>query len=230
MIGFVTVAGMTRPGYDPNRNWISQLSLGPGGPLATANMVCCGIWLLLGAEGLRRRLQLTRSGRWAAVLVFWCGACLVVLAALPTDAGIGYPPDVAPTRTGVGFAHQVVAIVLGVAGVAAAVVLGRCLGLGRVGAFVAVVMAVAFVAGSVLVVLDDAGVLPGNPSGLFERVALFTGLVWIGLLSLKAAARGQDAGREEDVGRAKVPARIANAGRRETGLVVERPLSERPRP
>jgi len=66
MIVLVTVAGLVRPGYDPDRNWVSQLSLGPGGWLATANMACCGGWLLVGALGLRRRLAPTRDARCAA--------------------------------------------------------------------------------------------------------------------------------------------------------------------
>jgi hypothetical protein len=51
---------------------------------------------------------------------------------------------------------------------------------------VAAVMTVSFVAASVLVLLDDGGVLPGNPSGVLERVALFAGLGWIGLVSGRA--------------------------------------------
>jgi hypothetical protein len=51
----------------------------------------------------------------------------------------------------------------------------------------AAVMTVLFVAASVLVLLDAGGVLPGNPSGLLERVALFAGLGWIGLVGGRAA-------------------------------------------
>ncbi len=184
MIVFVTVAGLVRPGYDPNRNWVSQLSLGPGGWLATVNMAGCGLWLLAGAVGLHRSLGPGRAARGAVGAIAWCGACLVVLAALPTDAGIGYPPDVPATHTAIGAAHKLVAITLGLAGVAAAALLGRCRGVPGKGLVVAAVMTVTFAAASVLVVLDAAGVLPGNPSGLLERVALYLGLAWIGLLSL----------------------------------------------
>jgi hypothetical protein len=71
MILFVSVAGALRPGYDSGRNWISQLSPGPGGPLAAANLGTCGLWLMLAALGLR-----PSAGRWAAGLVLTCGACL----------------------------------------------------------------------------------------------------------------------------------------------------------
>ncbi|MCO8270261.1 DUF998 domain-containing protein [Actinoplanes sp. TRM 88003] len=188
MIVFTTVAGLTRPGYDPSRNWISQLSLGPGGWLADLNLALCGLWLMIGAVGLRPVFG--HRGRWAVGLVAWCGACLVVLAVVPTDAGIGYPPGVPATHTTVGLVHQMVAVVLGVAGTAAAALLGRAARRPYAGMVVALVMAVTFVAASVLVVLDDAGVLPGNPSGLLERVALFAGLAWIAVVALEATING----------------------------------------
>ncbi|WP_250030146.1 DUF998 domain-containing protein [Paractinoplanes maris] len=196
MIVFVTVAGLTRPGYDPSRNWISQLSLGPGGRLADVNLALCGLWLLIGAAGLRRQLTSARwtvapvPVRWAVGLVGWCGACLIVLAVLPTDAGIGYPPDVPETHTAIGLAHQLVAVTLGGAGVVAAALLGRCVHRPYAGLAVALLMAITFVAASVLVVLDDAGVLPGNPSGLLERVALFGGLAWIAVVALASTLNG----------------------------------------
>ncbi|WP_164842520.1 DUF998 domain-containing protein [Actinoplanes solisilvae] len=183
MIVFVTVAGSVRPGYDPARNWVSQLSLGPGGGWATANMICCGLLLMLGGRAGRRHPG--PGGGAGPRLVAWCGFCLVVLAVLPTDPGIGYPPYVAPAHTTIGFAHQVVAVVLAVSGVAAAAVAGCDAGLARAGLIVAAIMAVSFTAATVLVLLDDAGVLPGNPSGLLERVALFLGLAWIGALGLR---------------------------------------------
>ncbi|MBM2618295.1 DUF998 domain-containing protein [Actinoplanes sp. LDG1-06] len=193
---FVTVAGLLRPGYDSSRNWISQLSLGPGGWLADLNLVLCGLWLVVGAEGLRRRQR-----RGVAVLVAGCGACLAALAVLTTDAGLGYPPGVAPTHTTAGLIHQIVGIVLGMAGIAAAALLGP-----RAAArTVAAVMAVTFVTASVLVLLDAGGVLPGNPSGLLERVALFLGLGWIGVTSALGGAAGE---AREEAGLALEKARV----------------------
>jgi hypothetical protein len=187
MILFVTVAGAARPGYDAGRNWISQLSLGPGGWLAAINLAACGGWLLVCAAGLRGRLADSTAGRWAVRLVRWCGVCLVVLAVVPIDPGLGYPPGVAAVHTVPGAVHQAVALVLAIAGTAAAVLLGRC---SRAvlpwappaGLTVSAIMAVSFVGATVLVKLDEAGVLPGTPSGLLERVALYAGLAWIGVV------------------------------------------------
>jgi hypothetical protein len=178
---FVMVAGDLRPGYDANRNWVSQLALGPGGWLAALNVGICGFWLLLCAYGLRDSLPKTNpTSRYAVRLVTFCGACLVMIAVVRTDPGIGYPPDVPPAHTFVGLVHQVIAVALGFAGIAAAATLGRCLPKTRwaapTGRAVAALMAVTFVSGSVLVLLDAGGVLPGAPSGFLERVALFAGL------------------------------------------------------
>jgi hypothetical protein len=178
MIVVSTLDGLTRPGYDVNRNWISQLSLGPNGWHGPANLATCGLWLILGAIGLHRRVD-----RWAVVLILWCGLCLVSLAFVRTDAGLGFPPGVPVEHTTRGLIHQLISITVGGAGIGAVARVGPR----RTAWTLAAVMTVLFVAASVLVLLDAGGVLPGNPSGLIERVALFAGLGWIGLVSGRAA-------------------------------------------
>ncbi|WP_430781691.1 DUF998 domain-containing protein [Actinoplanes sp. G11-F43] len=164
MIVVSTVDGLTRPGYDELRNWVSQLALGPDGWRGTANLALCGLWLVLCGLGLSRRP------------VVWCGLLLVALAVVRTDAGLGFPPGVAEEHTTRGLIHQSIAVALAV--VALVAVRNR---------LVAAVMAVSFTAATVLVLLDAWGVLPGTPSGLLERIALFTGFGWIGLVSGRAA-------------------------------------------
>lgn len=178
MIVVSTVDGLTRPGYDTARNWISQLSLGPGGWHGPANLATCGLWSILCAVGLHRR-----AGRWPVALILWCGLCLVALAAIRTDAGLGFPPGVPAEHTLRGLIHKLISVTLGVAGIGAVAGLGPR----RAARAVAALMTVSFVAAGVLVLLDDRGVLPGNPSGLLERVALFAGLGWIGLISGRIA-------------------------------------------
>jgi hypothetical membrane protein len=192
MVAFVSIAGDLRAGYEPNRNWISQLSLGPGGWLAAVNFALCGLWIILCGLGIRTTLEHTERAKRAGRLVIWCGVCLVAIAVVPTDPGIGYPPDVPAADTLIGLFHKIVSVGLGIAGIAAATVLGRCLGSWArpVGTAVAGVMAVAFVLGSVLVLLDANGVLPGAPSGFLERVAMFAGLGWIGVVSVVLVLSG----------------------------------------
>jgi hypothetical protein len=91
-------------------------------------------------------------------------------------------------HTPIGYLHQAAAIVLFASGTVAAVLLGHCAGTVRASVVVAAVMCVSFVAACVLVTLDVTGVVAGTPSGLCERVALFTGLGWIGFVGLRLAS------------------------------------------
>ncbi|MEU4215401.1 DUF998 domain-containing protein [Actinoplanes sp. NPDC026623] len=180
-----TLDGLSRPGYDGTRNWISQLSLGADGWRGTVNLATCGLWVILCAAGLHRRADARAVG-----LILWCGLCLVSLAVVRTDAGLGFPPGVPEEHTVRGLIHKLISVSLGVAGIAAAAGVGPR----RAARVVAAVMTVSFVAATVLVLLDDGGVLPGNPSGLLERVALFAGLGWIGLAG-SLAGRGAGGSR-----------------------------------
>jgi hypothetical protein len=136
----------------------------------------------------RCRLDRTRTTRWAARLVLVCGAGFAVMAVVPIDPGLGYPPGVPAVHTLTGYAHQGAAVALFAAGTVASVLLGRCVSgstwAARAGVAVGAVMVVSFVAACALVTLDVLGVAQGTPSGLLERVALFTGLGWLGVAGL----------------------------------------------
>jgi hypothetical protein len=174
-----TLDGLSRPGYDETRNWISQLSLGANGWHGTVNLATCGLWVILCAIGMYRQADGQAVG-----LILWCGLCLVSLAVVRTDAGLGFPPGAPDEHTLRGLIHKLISLTLAVAGIGAVARVGTR----RTAWVVAAVMTVSFVAAGVLVLLDDGGVLPGNPSGLLERVALFAGLGWIGLVSGRVAA------------------------------------------
>jgi hypothetical protein len=189
MIVVAGLDGATRAGYDSSRNWVSQLSLGPGGPLGVANLALCAVWLLAFGLALRHHLRPSRAGRWAARSVLVAGTAMLVVAAVPIDPGLDYPPGVPAVHTVTGYLHQAGALLLFVSGTAAAVLLGRCLSprfplAAPAGVAVAAVMVLAFVAASVLVTLDITGTVTGTPSGLLERVALGAGLCWIGGVGL----------------------------------------------
>ncbi|MEV4279170.1 DUF998 domain-containing protein [Actinoplanes xinjiangensis] len=201
MLVVSTVDGLLRPGYDPMRNWISHLSLGEHGWIGTVNLATCGLWLVLGAVGLYRR-----ADRWAAGTVLWCGLCLVALAVVRTDAGLGFPPGVPVEQTVRGLIHQMISVTLAVAGIAAVAQLGPR----RPALLVAGAVTVLFTAATVLVLLDAADVVPGTPSGLLERIALFAGLGWIGVFSVRAASgssgrRRRAAPPTGGAGRARTP-------------------------
>jgi hypothetical protein len=181
--------GATRAGYDPYRNWVSQLSLGAGGRVGVVNLALCAGWLIAFAIGLHLHLPPSRTARWTVRFVLVCGVGFAVVAAFPIDPGLGYPPGLPAVHSLRGIVHQAGALLLFAGGTAAAVLIGRCLRhtfapAARLGVLVAGIMVVSFVAASVLVTLDVLDVLPGTPSGLLERVALFTGMGWLGVAGL----------------------------------------------
>ena len=171
------VDGATRPGFDPWRNWVSQLALGDRSWLGTLNLALGGVWLVLFAAAWRRHRP---DAPLVAVLAAVCGSGFGLIAATPIDPGLDYPPGVAAVHTLTGAVHQAGAIAVFTAGTAAAAMIGRAIGRPRLGYAIAVLMTASFVAAAVLVTLDVTGVLTGTPSGLFERVALYSGLGWIG--------------------------------------------------
>ena len=65
------VDGAVRAGYDPYRNWVSQLQLGPRGWLGTADLALTGAWLLL-------HLPSTTFDRVVPVLVALAAALVAV--------------------------------------------------------------------------------------------------------------------------------------------------------
>jgi hypothetical protein len=181
--------GATRAGYDPYRNWVSQLALGPHGWVGVANFALCAAWLTAFGAALHHHLPPSRPAGWAVRLVLLCGAGFAVVALVPIDPGLDYPPGTTAVHTLAGYVHQAGALVLFAAGTGAAVLLGVCLrevcrAAAWLGAAAAAVMVVSFVAASVLVTLDITGTLPGTPSGLLERIALATGLSWLAAAGL----------------------------------------------
>ncbi|MBQ1052907.1 hypothetical protein KBX50_31215 [Micromonospora sp. C51] len=50
-------------------------------------------------------------------------------------------------------------------------------------------MLTAFLTCATLVTLDHAGVLPGAPAGLFERIAIYAGFTWLGVTGARLLAR-----------------------------------------
>ncbi|MBU8856488.1 MULTISPECIES: DUF998 domain-containing protein [unclassified Micromonospora] len=192
-IGVDLADALTRSRYDPLHHWVSHLSLGSRGWLGTGKLTLCAVLLVVAAAGLRRATK-PAGGGWSWRTVAAAGLGLLAAAALPMDPGLGYPAGAekaAPSWHGTG--HDIAAAVLVGALAAAGWLLGRDLRrAGHDGAWqtagrcVTVVVVAGFVACSALVGLDYAGVLPGAPSGLLERVSLYTGVGWLGLATRQA--------------------------------------------
>jgi hypothetical membrane protein len=184
LIVVTTVDGATRPGYNPWRHWVSHLALGGRGWLGVANLAVCGLLLILYAFGLRQALEDSRRAAWARRLVLLAGAGFILAAAFRIDPGLGYPPGASASRSLIGGVHDLAGALVFVSLTIAAVLVGRSMpGNARRGYLVAAIVVASFVACSVLAALDYAGTFPSAPSGLMERIALFAGVGWLGLVA-----------------------------------------------
>ncbi|MER6202003.1 DUF998 domain-containing protein [Streptomyces sp. NPDC001586] len=126
-LGTGIVQGFARDGFDFTRNAISQLALGEAGWIQTVNFLLAGALLIVGAAGLRRMLSGGAGGTWGPLLVGVFGLSFWAAAALPADAGAGFPvgaPD-ATVMSGHGAGHMAAGMVGYLALCAAFVVLAR---------------------------------------------------------------------------------------------------------
>jgi hypothetical protein len=116
--------------------------------------------------------------------VLLAGIGFVAAAAFRIDPGLGYPPGTPSGRSLSGSIHDLAGGVVFISLTIAAVLLGRSTpGNAKRGYLVAAVVATSFVACSVMAALDYAGTFPAAPSGLMERIALFAGVGWLGIVA-----------------------------------------------
>jgi hypothetical protein len=183
-----SVDGVTRPNYNAVHQWVSQLSLGPRGWLGTLNLGVTGLLMLGFGLGLRRVLTTGRGSTWGPRFASIVGCGLLVAALFQQDPGLGYPPGV-PASTGSrhDILHKIGAFLLFGSLTGGAFTLrhrfGRPWPAYSVATGIGVILT--FIATSVLVALDYAGVYPGAPSGLLERTSLVIGFVWVFVLAVR---------------------------------------------
>jgi hypothetical protein len=184
------VDGASRPGYDAWRHQLSHLAIGQRGWLGTAELALAGLGVLCAGAGLRRNAAL---GQWVPRLLALTGGALIAAAAFHIDPGQGYPPGTVAVRTWHGTVHDAAGLGVFAGLTAAAAIASRHLRNGtwrqewsRASAICAWVIPFSWLAGSVLTGLDYAGIWSSPPSGFFERIAAFTGLLWVAAISLRA--------------------------------------------
>ena len=197
-VGVFLVDGATRAGYDPWVHWVSHLSLGDRGWLGVANLVFFGLLMLGFSPGLRRTLRQGRGSAWGPRLISLLGLGLILCGVFTIDPGLGYPPGTPrDSTTWHGQVHDLAGVIVFGSMTAVCFVLARRFedphwrGWKLFSVLAGATVAASFVACSVLVSLDFAGVLPGAPGGLFERVSLVAGGAWISLLALRLSREGK---------------------------------------
>jgi hypothetical protein len=91
---YVTVSlaqALTREGFDVSRHAWSLLANGEHGWLQIANLIGCGLMMIVFAVGLRRALAPGAGARWAPRLVAVYGMSLVAAGVFRADPALGFP-------------------------------------------------------------------------------------------------------------------------------------------
>lgn len=83
---------LIHPEFDPTRNDLSQMSIGPLGWIQIANFIVTGLMVVAGAAGMRRILLGQRGGTWGPLLIGIYGLGLIGAGFFSADPARGYPP------------------------------------------------------------------------------------------------------------------------------------------
>ena len=86
------IAGAARPGYDPMRQPVSSLSIGPRGWVQMGSFILTGALIFAFAVGLRRILRGPGGSFWGPALLMLVGLGLFGAGFFVTDPMNGYPP------------------------------------------------------------------------------------------------------------------------------------------
>jgi hypothetical protein len=192
---FVIVAlieGATRPGYNPIRNYVSDLAMSSQGWVQVVNFIVCGVLCLAFAVGFRRAVGDGCLINVATILFVLFSLGLIVAGLFTTDPHLDYPPGVPAGRTTPhGAIHGLAGLVVFGSISAAALVLGfyfaRAPDWRRWSPWsivVGVLIPVCFVVFNVTATMDMSGNWPGAPTGLIQRVAIIAGWGWMAALAI----------------------------------------------
>jgi len=188
------IEGATRPGYSAWHNYGSSLSLSDQGWMQIANFLVCGLLILGFAIGLRQVFQTGRGSVWGPILLGVFGVSLIVAGLFVTDPSLGYPLGThgSGPQTLHGTIHGVAGLIAFSSLPIASFVMARRFvgdpnwkGWALYSIVTGVLVIVFFIASTTVSALDESGVLPGSPIGLFQRIAIFAGWSWIAILAIR---------------------------------------------
>jgi hypothetical protein len=184
------IEGATRPDFDPLRHPISSLAIGGAGWTQRATFVVVGLLMLAFDIGLRRMLRSRGGSRWGTLLLAAFAIGLIGSGIFVTDPLSGYPPGTPgrPLERSVpGVLHDLFGTPVFLGLPAACFVFARRFarwgerGWAAYSAVTGVLFAVGFVLASIAFAQSEPLVAYG---GLFQRVTVTTGWLWLTLLAL----------------------------------------------
>ena len=190
----ILIEGATRPGYNAGHNYASSLSLGDLGWMQIANFLICGLLTLCFAVGLRQILRTGRSSVGGPIMLGIFGVALIIAGIFVTDPRLGYPVGTHSSgpQTLHGTIHGVAGLIAFSSLAIASFVMARRFasdpdwkGWTLYSFITGVLIAVFFIAATVVSALDENGVLPGSPTGLLQRIAIIIGWGWVTLLAIR---------------------------------------------
>jgi len=184
------IDGATRPGYEPWRNLVSQLSTGERGWVQIANFELCGALLLVGTSGLLR----IRASRVVTLLLGVLAVGLIAAGVFATDPGFGYPPgEREPTQpTFHDMVHGVVSVIVFFTLSVLPVVVALQARSSRRWAWYSLLSGVAalvFITAAALVAAEQQRIVtPDAPMGVLQRISVVAGFAWLAAFFIRLRA------------------------------------------
>ena len=184
------VEGATRPGYDAWTMAGSSLSLSDQGWMQISNFIISGLLIFGFAFGLRFWLRGGRGATWGPILIAAVGVGLILAGIFVTDPALGYPPGTPPGPTVHTTLHGTLHWYLGGL-VVFSTLPASCFVLARRfasdarwkgWALYSVISGILMLAFFVVFAIASTH---GGLAGLWERISLGFGTVWMTLVALR---------------------------------------------
>jgi hypothetical protein len=162
--------------------------LGEGGWIQVTNFIVTGVLMVAYALGVRRALMTGHGAVWGPILIGAFGLGLVAAGVFVQDPAFGYPPGtpsgIPESHTLHGALHNAAALVVFGSLPAACFVLYRRFRASRNRGW-AVYSLLTGVAVPAFIVTSSLALFSDGPAGLFQRLSVSAGWLWIGLLALR---------------------------------------------
>jgi hypothetical protein len=184
------VAGARRLDYLPLHQPVSMLSLGTAGWVQIANFIVTGLLMIACAAGLRRAIRSGPGATWGPLLIGIYGFGLLAAGVFTADPSYGYPPGAAlgpaSSPTLEGRLHDLAGFVVFGPLTVASFVLARRFAWSRRRAWTVISLFAGLAMPAFIAAAFHAWASGGamNFGGVFQRLAVATGWVWVGSLAL----------------------------------------------